>query len=141
MMSSKQYEIYNNRQPKSDFLLYLRFRYNFHSNRLVFKLALFASGRASMTKMPSPYLFPKLVLGSEILAIAEALVQSLFRLGSGLLGDRALLGLGGMAEPLRQRGLDVLSWRRRRERPPEEPPRSRRPPRGRWRHAPGKRAS
>jgi hypothetical protein len=25
-----------------------------------------------MTKMPSPYLFPKLVLGSEILAVAEA---------------------------------------------------------------------
>lgn len=93
-----------------------------------------------MTKMPSPNLFPKLVLSSEILAVAEALVQSSFRLGSALLGDRALLRLGCVAEPLRQRRLDVLRRRRRRERPPEEPSRSRWTPRRRRRHAAGERA-
>lgn len=90
-----------------------------------------------MTKMPSAHFHAKLVLSSEVLTVAEALVQRLLLLRSALLGDRALLGLT-VAQPLRQCRLYVLRRRRRRKPPLEEPPRCRRPcwrrryPRRQW---------
>lgn len=73
--------------------MYLGFGYDLDSNRMVLEVAFFTSSRASMTKMPSPDFLSKLVLGSEILAVAEALVKRLFGLGSALLGNRTLLRL------------------------------------------------
>lgn len=111
--------------------LYLGLGNDLNSHGLVLELALLAPGRAGVTKMPSTHFHPKLVLGSEVFAVAEALVQRLLHLRSALLGDRALLGLPPVAQPLRQRRFYVLRRGRRREPPLEEPPGGRRPRRRR----------
>lgn len=116
---------------------YLGFGDDLNGQRLVLELAFLASTGASMTEMPSPDLFPKLILSSEILAIPKALIQRLFRLHSLLLRNRTLFRL--LPEPLRQRRLDMFRRRRRSEPPLKKPPRRRRP-RRRRRHSPGERA-
>nr|GME17737.1 hypothetical protein Iba_scaffold19384CG0010 [Ipomoea batatas] len=113
--------------------LNLGFGNDFDGEREVLELSFFAPGIACMTEMPSPHLFPQLVLGTEVPVVAEILIQRLIGLGRAVLRDGPLSGNLSMAESPGKRGLDVLSRRRRREGAFEEPPRS--GPRRRRRHA------
>ena len=115
-------------------------------------LALLDDGGAGVAKVAPPDLLPEVVLGPKVLGKAKRLVQRALGLGgisspdgragaganATLLRYGALLGLSP-AEPLGERGLDVLGGRGRREGPLEEPPW--RGAGGRRRHARGERAS
>lgn len=105
----------------SDIPTHLSFRDDLHGHCLPLELSFLYCGRASMPKVPPPDLLPQFVLGAKILPKPEILVQRPLDLSSSILRYGSLLGFR-RPEPLHDGGLDVLSWRRRRERSFEEPP-------------------
>lgn len=111
------------------------------SEDLASHVSLAGAREAGVAEVASPHLLPQLVLGGEVAVVAEALVELPVRLpGAGgaasttgpVRRDRDLdLWLGHLrcgcrrplAEAARQGRLDVLGWRRRRERAAKEPAR------------------
>lgn len=131
---------------------HLSFGDDLDGDGMALELALLDDGGAGVAKVAPPDLLPEVVLGPKVLGEAKRLVQRALGLGgirgrdsrAGASPDAALLRYGALlglahAEPLGERGLDVLGGRGRRERPLEEPPG--RGPGRRRRHARGERAS
>jgi hypothetical protein len=105
---------------------HLGFSNDLDGDGLALVVALLDDGGAGVAEVAPSHLLPQLVLGPEVLPEAEGLVQrALRRLGHAgcFLRYGAVLVLRlPSAEPLGERGLYVLSGRRRREGPLEEPP-------------------